>query len=396
MVERSDARWRPSYPLLVAGAVSLVVLAPTLGEAYGDIGNVLQLDLRWLVLAIACEFASFVCCWVVLRLVLRRSRWSDVAAAQLAGNAVSQVVPAGGAAGAAVQLRMLMRSGSDVPTAIAGLTASGVLSTAGLLALPLLALPALWSGAAVDSSLEAGVWLSIALLVVLLALVALATRDRVLIGAARGAQRIIDVIGRGKGSHDFVVQAVAQRDLLCDAVRRHRVRAFAATIGQALAAYLALYMVVRAAGIRPNVIVVLATFAVANLAGMIPLTPAGLGFVEAGLAGVLSAGGVPYSTALLVAVAYRLVSSWLPAAVGLAAFLWPRPRQARRGAAELVALDGVRPGGGARRFDEDHEVVGLEGFREVAVGTAQSRGFSSRRVVVERAHDDPKIGELVA
>ena len=48
-----------------------------------------------------------------------------------------------------------MRSGSDVPTAIAGLTASGVLSTAGFLALPLVALPALWSGTAVDSAMEA-------------------------------------------------------------------------------------------------------------------------------------------------------------------------------------------------------------------------------------------------
>jgi uncharacterized protein (TIRG00374 family) len=281
-----------------------------------------------LTLAVTCEIVSFVCCWEVLRIVLRRATWSDVAAAQLAGNAVSQVVPAGGPAGAAVQLKMLTRSGSDLPTAIAGLTASGVLSTGGYLALPVLALPALWSGARLDSALEAGVWVSVVLLIVLVGVAVAATRDRVLVGAAHVAQRIVDVVGRGKGPHDLVAQAVLQRDLLRVTVRKRGGRALTASIGQALAGYLALYMVLLAAGLRPNVIVVLAAFAVANIAGMIPFTPAGLGFVEAGLAGVLNLGGVPYSTALIVAIAYRLVSSWLPAIVGCGVFLWCRPRQA--------------------------------------------------------------------
>jgi uncharacterized protein (TIRG00374 family) len=335
MDERIDARTRPSYLLLAAGAVSLFLLAPTLAEAYGEIGEVAQLDPYWLSLAMLCEIASFVCCWEVLRIVLRRESWADVAAAQLAGNAVSQVVPAGGAAGAAVQLKMLMRSGSDGPTAVAGLTASGVLSTAGFLALPLLAVPALWSGAQVDSGLEAGVWASIALLVVLVGAVIVATRDRVFIGAARVVQRAADLMDRGHGPHDLVAQAVAQRDLLSDTVRHRLGRTLLATVGQALAGYVALYTVLLAAGLRPNVVVVLAAFAVANIAGMIPFTPAGLGFVEAGLAGVLTVAGVPYSTALVVAVAYRLVSSWLPALVGGGAFMWFRPRRAARSAAPL-------------------------------------------------------------
>lgn len=328
MSSRPDARPRRSSLLLVAGAVSLFFLTPRLAEAYGDIGQVAQLDSFWLALAVGCEIVSFVCCWEVLRIVCRREHWSRVAAAQLAGNAVSQIVPAGAPAGAAVQLRMLVRSGSDFPTAIAGLTASGVLSTAGFLALPVLTLPALWSGAHVDSSLEAGVWASIALLLLLVGAVVVATSDRVLIGGARRAQRIVDAIGRGRGPRDLVAQAVAQRDLLRDIVRQRGVRVFTASIGQALAGYLALYAVLLAAGIRPNAIIVLAAFAVANIAGMIPFTPAGLGFVEAGLATVLSIGGVPYSTALVVVVAYRLISSWLPAIVGCGVFLRVRSRRA--------------------------------------------------------------------
>ncbi|MEY2463408.1 MAG: putative heme transporter [Acidimicrobiaceae bacterium] len=330
MTGRSTARRRPSYLFLSIGAVSLCLVAPTLSEAYGDIGDVAQLDMRWLALAIACEVASFVCCWELLRIVLRRDDWSGVAASQLAGNAVSQVVPGGGPAGAAVQLRMLVQSGCDVPTAIAGLTASGVLSAAGLLALPLLALPALWSGATVDAGLQAGVWASLALLVVLVGAVVVATRDRVLVATTRLAQRVVDVVGKGKGPQGLVGHALVQRDLLRDTVRRQRGRALALTMGQALGGYLALYLVVVAAGLRPNVVVVVAAFAVANVAGMIPFTPAGLGFVEVGLASVLALGGIPYPTALVVAVAYRLVSSWLPAVIGGGAFLWFRDRRAMR------------------------------------------------------------------
>ena len=237
MVVRPEARPRSSYLLLIAGVVSLFFLTPTLAEAYGDIGQVAQLDSFWLALAVGCEIVSFVCCWEVLRIVCRREHWSRVAAAQLAGNAVSQIVPAGAPAGAAVQLRMLVRSGSDFPTAIAGLTASGVLSTAGFLALPVLTLPALWSVPQVDSSLEAGVWASIALLLLLVGAVVVATSDRVLIGGARRAQRIVDAIGRGRGPRDLVAQAVAQRDLLRDIVRQRGVRVFTASIGQALAGY---------------------------------------------------------------------------------------------------------------------------------------------------------------
>jgi uncharacterized protein (TIRG00374 family) len=328
MAQTTATRRRPPIALLVGLALSLCLLTPTLIEAYGDIGSVARLDMRWMALAILSEVVSFLCCWELLRIVLRREKLRDVAPSQLAGNAISQVVPAGGAAGAAMQLRLLVRAGCDVPTAIAGMTAAGVLSTVGFLALPVLVLPGLWTGAKVDSSLEAGVWLSVALLVVLIGTVAIAMRDRVLIVLARTAQRIVDAVGRGP--RNLVETALAQRDLLYEVVRQRLGRALAVTVGQAVGGYVALYLVLVAAGLRPNVVVVLAAFAVANIAGMIPFTPAGLGFVEAGLAGVLSMAAIPYETALVIAVAYRLVSSWLPALVGFGALLWSRPRSGVR------------------------------------------------------------------
>ena len=66
--------------------------------------------------------------------------------------------------------------------------------------------------------------------------------------------------------------------------------------------------------------------------GMIPITPGGLGFVEAGLTGTLTLAGVPAGEAPLTALVYRLASYWLPILAGLVAygaFSW-RARQPGR------------------------------------------------------------------
>ena len=49
---------------------------------------------------------------------------------------------------------------------------------------------------------------------------------------------------------------------------------------------------------------------------MIPFTPGGLGFVEAGLTGLLALAGIAAGAAALATLAYRLVSYWLPLPAG--------------------------------------------------------------------------------
>jgi uncharacterized protein (TIRG00374 family) len=62
-------------------------------------------------------------------------------------------------------------------------------------------------------------------------------------------------------------------------------------------------------------------YAAAELLALIPLTPGGLGFVEAGLVGTLTLAGVPGSAALAATLLYRLVSYWLPIPAGGVAYL---------------------------------------------------------------------------
>jgi hypothetical protein len=55
---------------------------------------------------------------------------------------------------------------------------------------------------------------------------------------------------------------------------------------------------------------------------LIPITPGGLGFVEAGMAGVLTVAGATNAQALLAVAAYRLAATWLPCLAGAVAFFW--------------------------------------------------------------------------
>ena len=80
----------------------------------------------------------------------------------------------------------------------------------------------------------------------------------------------------------------------------------------------------RATGAHPQPSLVLLAYAAANVIALIPLTPGGIGIVEA--SGLLVLAGVPGSSAFLATLAYRLVSYWLPVSVGGPAYLLYRRR----------------------------------------------------------------------
>jgi hypothetical protein len=111
------------------------------------------LDPRWFILAIGAEIAHFICTFALQRLALRTTAWFGVVTSQLAGNAITLIIPGGAAVGAAVQFRMLAASGMDMSTTVGGLTAFSLLGVGGLLALPVFALPVILLGAPVHRGL---------------------------------------------------------------------------------------------------------------------------------------------------------------------------------------------------------------------------------------------------
>ena len=113
---------------------------------------------------------------------------------------------------------------------------------------------------------------------------------------------------------------VRERDLILGVLGHSRWEALAGSIGRWLLDYGALLVAVRAVGSDSRALLVLLAFVTAQVLAQIPITPGGLGFVEAGLTAMLVLAGVGAADAALATLAYRLASYWLPLPAGAAAW----------------------------------------------------------------------------
>jgi uncharacterized protein (TIRG00374 family) len=241
-----------------------------------------------------------------------------VITSQLAGNASSRLLPGGPATGAAVQFRLLRTAGIDTATATSGMTAAGLLQLGTTLALPAVALPFVVLGGPVPESLLNGALVGALLFVVLVGVaVAVFTDDHLL----RWLGRAIDVVRRRRHPDRAPIaeMLLAERTSLRTALGDQWERAAVYSIGRAVFDFLTLMTALAAFGSDARPSLVLLAYATAMVLGMIPLTPGGLGFVEAGLTAMLALAGVSAADAVGVALLYRLMSFWLPIPVGLAA-----------------------------------------------------------------------------
>ena len=314
--------------LTVCG-VSLYLVAPSVVELLGSWRDLDEVAPGWLLAMTLLQAAALFCLWVLQRVALHTRDWYAVATSQLAGNAISKVVPGGGAAGAALQYRMLTQAGVAGRSAVAGLTAANLLTLAIVLALPVLAIPALVRGG-VDRTLVEAAVVGLALLAAMFAVGAMMLAlDRPLAWTGRTVQRARNRLRRGSEPLTGLPgRLLRERDRILATVGRRWKLALAAGIGRWLFDYGALYVALYAVGSTPRPALVLLAFCAAQLLAQIPVTPGGLGFVEAGLTATLALCGVPPGDAVLATFAYRLFTYWLPLPLGLAAGVLHRRRYA--------------------------------------------------------------------
>ena len=84
--------------------------------------------------------------------------------------------------------------------------------------------------------------------------------------------------------------------------------------------FLALFAALAAVGGLPRPSLALLAYTAASLLAMVPITPGGLGLVEAGLTGTLALAGVRPAQAVLATLLYRLASYWIPILAGPVAY----------------------------------------------------------------------------
>jgi len=304
--------------LLGITAVSLYLLAPTLLNVFGSFPRLADLSPVWFASMLLLQVGSYGCMWAVQRLALRTEEWGPVITSQLASNAFGRVVPGGVAAAGALQYSMLVNAGIPGARAASAMTASSVLVFGILLALPLLALPAIVGGAPVDRGLENATLVGAVLFVLLAAggTVAFAT-DRPLLTAGRAAQSVRNrVLRRREPLRDLPERLLRERDQVRRTLGKYWWQALLLASGRWVLDYLTLLAALTAVGADPRPSLVLLAFCAAQILGTLPLTPGGLGFVEAGLTGTLALAGVSGGKAVVATLAYRLFSFWLPIPAG--------------------------------------------------------------------------------
>ena len=336
--------------LVVVAGLAIYLVFPAITEVLASWPRLSTLNPWWLIAAIGAEIAHFICTFALQRLALRTKAWFPVITSQLAGNAITLVMPGGAAVGAAVQFRMLAASGMETSETVGGLAAFSLLGVGGLLALPFFALPVILIGAPVDRGLEHAAFLGAAGFVAFAAFGAVVLiYDPPLRWAGRAAQWLRNLVLRKRPPlHGLDDTLLEKRDEIRTTLGRQWWQALLLSAGRLAFDYLCLLFALRATGSHPRPSLILVAYAVAGIIGMIPLTPGGLGLVEASLTGLLVLAEVNSSQAVLATLTYRIASYWLPLLAGPVAYglfkLRSRPRPLSRAAKSGPGLPARRPG----------------------------------------------------
>lgn len=284
-----------------------------------------------MVLCLALGLVHLVANWWAVVVSLPGVRLAQAGVANLAGAAVSNSLPEGGAVGTALTYGIFHSWGFGTDAVTASLMATGVWSQ--------FVRYSLLSGALVVVAAEAGHAGWVAAAVGLAGLVALAVWLFVAaIGSEPFARRIGGIADRGlgpilhrlhRGPPGATHWVLGMRSELVDVVHDRGRRLTAATLAGQLSAVLVLVAALRSMGIGPDEVswaLAIVAYGGASLVSMVAPTPGGVGVAEAALLAVLGP-AVPSSddAALTAAVVlYRMATWLLPTLLGIPAYLFWR------------------------------------------------------------------------
>jgi uncharacterized protein (TIRG00374 family) len=322
---------------------SVYLVMPSVIATFGSWPELQRLREGSLVLMVALTLLSLGCFWIMLGLSLRSTDWPLMSASQLASAAIARILPGGSATATGVQYKILNDAGIDSAAVGTGLTVVTLLNFGVLFAMPVFSAPAILFGPPVEDALVNGAIvaaISFAVAVLLGILFVFWNRPLEVIG------NLVDGIARrfGRMAPDATPRAerlIASRNVARNYLQDRWYWVVLASFGKWGFDYLALVMAVRGTGHEETSSILLLAFVTASLLGRIPLTPGGLGFVEAGLTGTLVLAGLSAGDAATATLAYRLVSYWLPIPLGGLAYALYRLRMRKRGVEVPRLADGL-------------------------------------------------------
>ena len=322
-------RRRPGRPIRSVGTVLAIgllieyVVLPQLVGARKALHLLGGVNVGLLVVAFALEASALVAYAALTRSLLpeeTRPPLGQVLRINLATLGVSHVVPGGSAAAGAVGFDLLGDAG------VGGADAGFALATQALGSAVVLNV-LLWAGLVVSIPARGfnPLYGTAALLgAVLLGAVAVAV-----VLLTRGEQRAARLVCAVAAHVPLVEPTLVERGIHRVATRLRTLasnrRLLYRAVGWATANWLAdaaaLWVSLAAFGYRVGPDGLIVAYGLANVTAAIPVTPGGLGVMEAVLTTALVGFGAPRGIAILGVVAWRLVNFWLPIPAGAAAYL---------------------------------------------------------------------------
>jgi uncharacterized protein (TIRG00374 family) len=331
--------WRTWLPFLVKplrrGIVLFVIalvieylVVPELVGASKDLNLLGRVNVGWLVAGLVTECLSLFCYGLLTRAVLSpagpddppRPGLSRLFRIDLAAAAIAHVIPAGTLGSAGIGYRLFTAEGIKGHDAAVMMATKGLGSTVVLNVL-------LWLSLVVSIPLAGfhPIYVTVAIIgaVLLLAIAALT------LGITRGAERasrILHAVGdRVPGlSGERLEEGLREAATSLSALARDRRTMFWSLTWASLNWLLdaaSLWCFVAAFGRFVNPVELFAAYGIANIAGVLPITPAGLGVVDSVAPLLLVSFGVTRSVATLGVLGWRLVNFWLPIPAGAAAYV---------------------------------------------------------------------------
>jgi len=328
-------RWRTWLPFLLTplrrGVLIFILLliieylvVPELVGAGKDLHLLGRVNTLWLVAGLVLEGASLFCYGLLTRALLPPGSvnpgLSRLFRIDLAAAAIAHVIPAGTVGSAGIGYRLFTAEGIKGGDAAVMMATKGLGSTLVLNAL-------LWLSLVISIPLAGfhPIYVTVAITSAVL-LLAIATLGFGITRQSTRASRILRAIGnRIPGlTGDRLEQAIREAGTSLSALARDR-RVLAASLTWASLNWLldagSLWCFVAAFGRFVNPAELFAAYGIANVAGVLPVTPAGLGVIDSVAPLLLVSFGVTRSVATLGVLGWRLVNFWLPIPAGAAAYV---------------------------------------------------------------------------
>lgn len=322
---------------LIAGGITLVTLVivfagilPKLGnysEAWDSVQGMTTLNKAALLLAVVVNLWVYV---FPLMAAIPGLKYKPAFVVRQTSFTISNAIPAGGAVGLAVQYAMLASYRVSSAAATTGIAITSVWSVFMTLGLPVLGvLFLLISGENPQQYLTAAIVGVVAIGGAVLVFALILRSEELARKIGHIGQRLADpILHRFHKQYDIVQEVLDFRSQIVGVVSKHWIGITLSNFGMIFGQFLILFVAIRAvsdgrsAGLTAAE--AFAAFAISRLGTMIPLTPGGLGTVDAALTALLVAFGMDQNDALAATLVWR-ACSWVPQVfLGVITFIWWR------------------------------------------------------------------------